>query len=61
MLSFLETFQNNLNYTSTLNIQEVIKFYNLGNKTLKETLDRNSQFDCLTQSPSKAVLDLEKE
>ena len=29
----LRTFQNNLNYASTSNIPEVIKFYNLGEKT----------------------------
>ena len=35
ILSFLLTFQNNLNYASTSNIREVIKFYNLGDKTFK--------------------------
>ena len=29
------TFQNNLNYSSTSNIGEVIKFYNLGHKTFE--------------------------
>ena len=31
----LITFQNNLNYTSALSIQEVIKFYNIGEKTFE--------------------------
>ena len=34
-LSVSLTFQNNLNYASTLNIREVIKFYNLGNKSFE--------------------------
>ena len=29
------TFQNNLNYASNLNIREVMKFYNLGNKSFE--------------------------
>ena len=33
MLSFWQTFQNNLNSASTSNIWEVIKFYNLNDKT----------------------------
>ena len=35
MFVFLLTFQNNVNYSSTLNLQEVIKFYNLLNKTFE--------------------------
>ena len=35
ILSFLKTFQNNLNYPSTSNIREVEKFYNLGDKTFE--------------------------
>ena len=35
MLSLSLTFQNNLNYASTLNIREVVKFYNLGNKSFE--------------------------
>ena len=35
MLSFWKTFQNNLNYASTSNIREVIKFYNLDDKTFE--------------------------
>ena len=35
MLSFSQTFQNNLNYASASNIGEVIKFYNLGDKTFE--------------------------
>ena len=31
----LKTSQNNLNYASTLNIGEIMKFYNLGNKTFE--------------------------
>ena len=30
MLSFLQTFQNNLNYAATSNIREIVKLYNLG-------------------------------
>ena len=35
MLSFWQTFNNNLNYASTSNIREVIKFSNLGDKTFE--------------------------
>ena len=35
MLSFWQTFQNNLNHASTSNIREVIKFYDLGGKTFE--------------------------
>ena len=37
MLFFWWTFQNNLNYAYSSNIREVIKFYNLGDKFLKQT------------------------
>ena len=40
MLSFWQTFQNNLGYASTSNIREFIKFYSLGDKTF-ETDFRN--------------------
>ena len=30
-----KTFHNTLNYASTANIEEVMKFYNLGNKTFE--------------------------
>ena len=32
-LSYSKPFHNTLNYASTANIEEVMKFYNLGNKT----------------------------
>ena len=35
MLPFWETFQDNLSYASTSNIREVMKFYNLGDKTFE--------------------------
>ena len=35
MLSFWKTFQNFLNYASTSNIQEDMKFYNLGDKSFE--------------------------
>ena len=35
MLSFWKTFQNILNYASTSNIQEDMKFYNLGDKSFE--------------------------
>ena len=34
-LSVPLTFQNNVNYASVLNIREVMKFYNLGNKSFE--------------------------
>ena len=34
-LSFSKPFQNILNYASAANIEEVMAFYNLGDKTLK--------------------------
>ena len=34
-LSHSKPFHNTLNYTSTTNIEEVIKFYNLGDKTFE--------------------------
>ena len=45
MLSFSLTFQNNLNYASTLNIREAIKFSNLGNKSFET--DFNEMFNRL--------------
>ena len=35
MLSFWKTFQNILNYASTSNIQEDMKFYNIGDKSFE--------------------------
>ena len=35
MLSFSKTLQNNLSHSFTLNIREVMKFYNLGNQSLE--------------------------
>ena len=37
-LSYSKPFYNILNYASSANIEEVMKFYNLGDKTLKQTL-----------------------
>ena len=34
LLVYSKPFQNTLNYASTANIQEVMKFYKLGDKTL---------------------------
>ena len=34
-LSYLKAFRNNLNYVSTANIQKVMKFYNLGDKSFE--------------------------
>ena len=42
----LVTFQNNLNYASTLNIQELIKFYKLAYKTFET--DFNSSLTVMT-------------
>ena len=38
-MSYSKPFHNTLTYASTANIEEVIKFYNLGDKILKQTLD----------------------
>ena len=35
MLSYSKPFHNTLNYASTANIEEVMQFYNLGDKTLE--------------------------
>ena len=34
-LSYLKPFHNTLNYASSANIEEVMKFYNLGDKTFE--------------------------
>ena len=34
-LSYSKCFHNNWNYASTANIEEVMKFYNLGDKTFE--------------------------
>ena len=34
-LSYSKSFHNTLDYASTANIEEVVKFYNLGNKTFE--------------------------
>ena len=38
--SYSKPFHNTLNYTSTANIEEVMKFYNLGDKTFETDLRR---------------------
>ena len=38
-LSFSKPFYSILNYASTANIEEVMKFYNLGDQVLKQTLN----------------------
>ena len=43
----LINFQNNLNYTSTSDIREVIKFYNLGDKTFETDFSYIVVFICL--------------
>ena len=40
-LSYSKPFHNTLNYASTANIEEIMKFYNLGHKTFET--DFNSQ------------------
>ena len=41
-LFYLKPFHNTLNYASTANVEEVMKFYNLGDKTFET--DFNSVF-----------------
>ena len=40
-LSYSKPFHNTLNYASTANIEEVMKFYNLGHKTFETDFSRN--------------------
>ena len=46
----LKTLYSNLNYTSTANIEEVMKFYSVGNKTF-ETDFRNAANICDEDEP----------
>ena len=45
MLSVPLTFQNNVNYASTLNIREVRKFYDLGNKSFETDFNYSYKLD----------------
>ena len=40
-LSYAKPFCNSLNYASTANIEEVMKFYNLGDKTFETDFSTN--------------------
>ena len=40
-LSYSKTFHNTLNYASTANIEEVMKFYSLGDKTFETDFSFN--------------------
>ena len=40
-LSYSKPFHNTLNYNSTANIEEVMKFYNLGDKTFETYFSSN--------------------
>ena len=40
-LSYSEPFHNTLNYSSAANIEEVMKFYNLGDKTFETDFSMN--------------------
>ena len=50
-LSYSKPFHNTLNYASTANIEEVMKFYNLGHKTF-ETDFSLGQLNMITISKS---------
>ena len=39
MLSYSKAFHSTLNYNSSANIEEVIKFYNLGDKTFETDIN----------------------
>ena len=43
MLSYSKPFHNTLNYASTTNIEEVMKFYNLGDKTFETDFSQNGR------------------
>ena len=45
-LSYSKPFHNNLNYASTANVEEVMKFYNLNDKTFETdfSFDRSEKF-----------------
>ena len=42
-LSYSKPFHNTLNYASTTNIEEVMKFYNLGDKTFETDFSQNGR------------------
>ena len=47
-LSFSKPFHNTLNFASTANIEEVMKFYNLGDKTFETDLKFITSFFYIT-------------
>ena len=49
-LSCSKCFHNTLNYASTANLEEVVKFYNLGDKTFEE------DFSTLTETATTNVI-----
>ena len=55
-LSYSKPFHNTLNYASTANIEEVMKFYNLSDKTFET--DLKSLIRILTQEKLTDVLRL---
>ena len=42
-LSYSKPFHNTLNYASTTNIEEVMEFYNLGDKTFETDFSQNGR------------------
>ena len=61
-MSFTKPFWNNLNYASTSNIREVMKFYNVGDKSFetdfKTILEQN--FKCFNDDEIMVFLLAEK-
>ena len=49
-LYYLKPFHNTLNYVSTANIEEVMKFCNLSHKTFETDFSTNSCVDCNTST-----------
>ena len=50
-VSCSKPFQNALNYASTANIEEILKFYNLGDKTFE------TSFNLLWKGPPKLCIE----
>ena len=57
-MSYSKPFHNTLNYASTANIEEVMKFYNLGDKTFETDFSKTeefSQFDVINDKINDCI------
>ena len=57
-LSYSKAFHNTLNYASTANIEEVMKFYNLDHKTFETDFSRQFFFVITTTESTSCLVEI---